>query len=396
MRLLWRLLFCISTLLSNMCWLSKGDECGNNATNSRSTATQSNSKDWILLNNTGYCFVNECTIRIMEYNVLLNIVNKTTNRIIAINATDYLFTVPAANDSDFYCSLEDPKIGFFIFIVVVYLIIIISSSLNTILHLVAKELHTIPGMMIIGICGTIIIIFICVTTTAVFQYLYRVSVVVCAVFKYITSSFGVIYTMLKATYLFHFAYLMYISYTLRPCKRGNKKLLFLYGAVVTTAGMVCSVLLIVTDLLYERTAFATDNGYCADYYQTRGVSDKILIAIVVILGVVQIVFFIIAITLYYLTTKRFCTCGSTSETGPGPSNIRVSIALTAVIGLGALLFVTLFLAGVAGESTVIASSISTCVEQVILLIVFLTSKKIQAKLQKCFERKKTDTESSRI
>ena len=58
----------------------------------------------------------------------------------------------------------------------------------------------------------------------------------------------------------------------------------------------------------------------------------------------------------------------------GPSIIHVAITLITAIGLGALLLVILLLAGVAGESSVIAASIrvTVCVEQVILLIVFLT------------------------
>ena len=91
---------------------------------------------------------------------------------------------------------------------------------------------------------------------------------------------------------------------------------------------------------------------------------------------------------YYLTTKRFRTCGSMT----GPSDVRVSITLISAIALGALLLVILLLAGVAGESSVIASSIAVCVEQVVLLIVFLTSRKIRSKLWKYFERKETETE----
>ena len=63
-----QLLFLV--LVSNICWLVKGDECGNE------TVVWSDDKDWISLNNTGYCFVNECTIRIEESNVLLNIITK--------------------------------------------------------------------------------------------------------------------------------------------------------------------------------------------------------------------------------------------------------------------------------------------------------------------------------
>ena len=299
----------------------------------------------------------------------------------SINATN-LFTVPATA-SDSYCSLEEPKVTFFIFFIVVTFIIVSSSSLNIVLHLAIKELRTVLGMIIVGICGTAIIVFLCVTSTAVFQYLYRVNgnPAICAVFKYIITYFIIIYTMLKVTYLFHFAYLMYKTYTLRPFEE-SKTLLYFYGVVIAIAGTTCSVLVIVIDLLHERTVFTMHNGYCADFFRDPGISDKVLIALLVVMTVTEITFFIIAITLYYLTTKRFCTCGSMT----GPSNFRVSITLISAIALEGILLVILLLAGVAGESSVIASSIPVCVEQVILLIVFLTSMKIRAKLRKFFER----------
>ena len=387
MKYLWHQLFYITTLLSTTCFISsrvKGDECGNE------TATWSrNNEDWISLNETGYCFVNECTIRIKESNVLLNIINKTTNWIVAINATN-LFTVPATS-SDSYCSLEGPKTTFFIFFMVVIFIAVTSSFLNIVLHLAVKELRTISGIIIIGICGTIIIVFLCTMIIAVFQYVYRVNghSVICAVFKYSITSVTLTYTMLKATYLFHFAYLMYRSYTLRPCKKESKNLLLLYCVVIATASIICTVLLIVIDLLHERTVFAMYNGYCADYFRSPGVSDKVLIALLVIITATGIVFFVIAMILYCLATNHFCTCGSMTRQG----NIRVSITLISAVALGALLLIILLLAGVAGGSSVISASISSvCVEQIILLIVFLTSKKTREKLWKHFKREETETE----
>ena len=295
-------------------------------------AWQSNNEDFsISLNDTEYCFVNECTIRIKESNVLLNIINKTTNWIVAISNATNLFTVPATA-SDSYCSLEDPKVTFFIVFVVVTFIIVSSSSLNIVLHLAIKELRTVPGMIIVGICGTAIIVFLCVTSTAVFQYLYRVNgnPAICAMFKYIITCFVIIYAILKVTYLFHFAYMMYRTYTAQRPFEESKTLLYFYGVVTAIAGTICTVLVIVIDLLHERTVFAMHNGYCADFFHDPGVDAKVGIALLVVMTVI---FFIIAITLYYLTTKRFCTCGSTT----GPSNFRVSITLILAIALGGIL-----------------------------------------------------------
>ena len=239
---------------------------------------------------------------------------------------------------------------------------------------------TLPGMIIVGICGTAIIVFLCVTITAVFQYLYRVNEnpAICAVFKYIITYFVIIYAILKVTYLFHFAYLMYRTYTQRPFQE-SKTLLYFYDMVTAIAGTICTVLVIVIDLLHERTVFAMHNGYCAEFFHDP---RPVYIVLFVVLTVTEITLFVIAITLYYLTTKRFCTCGSMT----GPNNFRVSITLILAIGLEGILLVILLLAGVAGGSSVIASTIAACVEQVILLIIFLTSMKIRAKLRKFFER----------
>ena len=120
------------------------------------------------------------------------------------------------------------------------------------------------------------------------------------------------------------------------------------------------------------------------------VASTVIIALLAIIIAVQIVFFIIALTLYCLTTKRFHTC-SGDITGQW-SNIRVSITLMSAIALGAILLVILFFAGVARGSIVISASIAVCVEQVVMLIIFLTLTKVRIKLQGCFERKKAETE----
>ena len=156
------------------------------------------------------------------------------------------------------------------------------------------------GIIIIGICSTVIITFICTLITAVFQYLHRVhgNSGICAVFKYIITSFSIMYTLLKATYLFHFAYLMYRTYNRRSYKENDKKLLYIYSLFNVIVGVICTVLVIVIDLFHERTVFALYNGYCADFFREPGVSDQVLIALLAIITAVGIVFFIAALTFY--------------------------------------------------------------------------------------------------
>ena len=332
-----------------------------------------------------YCFVNECTIRINDSNLLLIIINSTGDLIMATNTIN-LFIAPNNGTnctSEHEDNLDDPEVGFFIFFVIVSVFIVISSFANVLLHVVIKELRTVLGRIIIVICCTIIITFSFTLITAVFQYVQRVNgnSSICASLKYIVTAFTLLYTIIKTVYLFHFGYLMYRSFKSLSHKENDQKLLYLYGAIFIGSGLLCTCVVIVIDVVNEKTVFETHRGYCADFFRNPGTSDKVLIAMLALLTVIEIIFFVVAISLYYLTTKQFCACGT------GPSDVRVSITLISAIGLNASLLVILLLAGVEGESSVVAASVATCVEQLTLLFVFLTSKKVQAKMHKYLEKK---------
>ena len=372
---------------------AKGNRCGSEVTTWPTNEIAEESKS--LFNETDYCFVDEYTIRIKKSNVLLDIINKSNDCITATNSTNF-FTIPiTSNNSVAYCSIDDPNVYYFIFSVIISFIIIISSSLNIVLHLIVKELRSTPGYIIIGICGTIIITYLAIMILSVFQYLHRVNggTEICATFKYVSISFAIIYNILKTTYLFHFAYLMYRAYTSSPYQEMNKCLLYIYGAISATLGIICSVLIIAIDLSKERIVFGTHNGYCtghfpngdeaSDYVSSDGLYLTPLLAITTIIG---IVLFIIGLILYCLTAKTCCTCGGVT----GSNNIRVSITLISVTALGTLILVVLLLSGVDGDGSVIASGIGICVEQVVLLTVFLTSTKSRDKISKCFQRGKVE------
>ena len=367
-----------------LCFISvQGERCS-----SEIAAELLQHENWISLNDNEYCFVNDCTIRLKESNVLLSIINKTTDWITATNSTD-LFTLVLVDSG--YCSLEDPEIGYFIFIVVISFIIVSSSFLNTVLHLTIKELRTTSGVIIIGICGTAIILFLCQTIIAVFQYAYRFNgnSTTCAVFKYIITFFSIMYGMLKATYLYHFAFLMYRTYTLRSYKEKNKMLLYCYGVVNVVTVTICIIVLVIVDLSHNRIAFALqNNGYCADFLRETGVGRKILIAVFAIIIGVQMLFFITALTLYCLTNKRY------GDATGWRNNIRVSIILMSAVTLGRIILIALFFAGVAGGSAAIPVTTAICVEQVVMLMVFLTSTKSRTKLRGCFEKKETEQEGN--
>ena len=389
------LLFAISY---NLCLVFVKGDCGGERDVVWSISSLGNGS--ISLNESVYCFVNECTIRIKESNVLLNIINKTADWIAATNTTN-LFTIHiTSNNSDIYCSGEssdDRDLTLFIFYTIATFIICGLSSLNITLHLAVKKLRSTPGLLIIGICGAIIIVHLFIVIVAVFQYLHRVNenTAICGVLKFIIVSFIVLYTMLKATYLFHFVYLMYRTYISRPYQEKNRTLLYIYCAINVIVTIVSSALMVILDQLAFPNAFETHNGYCTSYFfNDVGTSEYLysnyipVIILFAILTAIGIVFFIIGLTLYLLTTKHFCTCSGMMA---GPNDVRVSIALASATALGALILVVLLFAGVNEEVTVMSASIGVFIEQIVLLFVFLTSTKARDKLKKCFQRKQIVT-----
>ena len=373
----------------------KGDHCGGETDDVVWSSSSFRNQLSISLNDGDYCFVNECTIRIKESNVLLNVINKTADWIAATDSNN-LFTVPvtSSNNSITYCSAgeDDRDITLFIFYTVTFFIICILSCLNIVLHLAVKELRSTPGLLIIGICGTMIMVQLFVITTAVFQYLHRVNgnTAICAVLKYIAESFVVLYIMLKATYLFHFIYVMYRTYISRPYEEKNKMLLYIYSLINVTGATVLSVLLIFLDQLRNRNAYGIKNGYCTSFFFDDGTSNDNYIYLVMlffIITAIGMVFLIIGLTLYFLTTKRCCACSGMT----GPNDVRVAITLTSATALGILILVVLLLAGVNEDVSVLAASIGVCVEQATLLIVFLTSTKATDEMKKFKERKLLST-----
>ena len=381
------LLFAIGYVSSSM--FAKGSEVATWPSNEEAREEPKS-----LFNETDFCLVDEDTIRLKESNVILNITNISGDCITVINSTNS-FTITVAENFT-YCSLGDASnVNYFVIYVVISLIIIISSSLNIVLHFVVRELRSTPGYLVIGICGTIIITYIAIMILSVFQYLRRVNgdTAICATFKYISTSFAIMYNILKTIYLFHFAFLMYRAYTSHPYQEMNKYLLYIYGIISVTVGAICSAFIIIIDLLQDRIVFGTQNGYCtghfqngdeaSDYLYNNGVYLTPLLAITTVVG---IILFIIGLTLYCLTAKNCCTCSG----GTGMNSTRVSITLISVTALGTFILVVLLLSGVDGDGSVIASGIGICVEQVVLLAVFLTSTKSRQKLSKCFQSRKVE------
>jgi len=345
---------------------------GENCSHSSLLTMQLDSIDSVEITKSQYCFVNECTIRINDSNELLNIINNTGDWIMATNTTN-LFIAP---ENGARCKPHlDHSVVTFSFLVIVGSIIISSSTINIIIHIIIKELHTVAGAMIVVTCASINISCVFQLITAVFQYLHPIydNVWICAISKYGVILFLFLYEIAKVTYLTHFGCLMYRSYKMVTRGINNRTLLCIYLVTTVVATLFCTLLIIVIDMIGDKSALnVTSDKYCAGFFNHYAATRIVLLFLIGITTLLQVIIFLIAITFYLMVKKHCC--------GKGPSDARVSITLMSTIGLNTILLISLLLAGVEGESTVIATSVATSMEQVTLLVIFVTYRQARRRL----------------
>ena len=112
--------------------------------------------DSVILPLESYCFVNECTIRIKESNVLLNVINNTGDWIIATNTANMFTAFINSSNINSNCSSDSEEAtsyqidtALYIIQVIVCIIGIIIGVANISMHLIFKQLQTVSGILII-------------------------------------------------------------------------------------------------------------------------------------------------------------------------------------------------------------------------------------------------------
>ena len=198
---------------------SLGEECGSFVPDDQLHA---NYNDSMMIPLESCCFVNECTIRIEESNVLLNVINNTGDWIIATNTTN-LFMI-FVNDSISTCSSNSDHVtNLYQLDTELYVIrMIISSSgtiagvANIVMHLMFRELRTVSGILVIFQCASIsYVLMISTLRTPLFYHQISTPGELCAMFfDYLCVVCINIYVVTRTTILAHFSYLMYRSYRL--------------------------------------------------------------------------------------------------------------------------------------------------------------------------------------
>ena len=340
--------------------------------------------DSVMIPLESHCFVNECTIRIEESNVLLSVINNTGNWIIATNVTN-LFMI-SVNDGINNCSSDTDDHGtnlyqldieLYVIRMIIYISGITAGVANIIMHLVFKELRTVSGILIIFQCASIIVLLMVGGLRTPFYYhQINTPAVVCAIiFDSLVVVCMNIYVATRTTILAHFSYTMYRTYRLLRENENERSLLYKYITFIIGVSTISSTIVISVDAAMNNT-FEMEDGQCVYFFDNSDregnqltKSNVIYFVIVIIWLLIQIGLVIIGLVLYFLTTKQ-CGLKSTSR------DFRVFIILMTILDLTTIVFVLSIIVHI---PTLIGNTVMvtiTAMEQVALFVLFASSSKV--------------------
>ena len=338
--------------------------------------------DSVILPVESYCFVNECTIRIKESNVLLNVINNTGDWIIATNTTNMLTIF--INDSINNCSSDDTEANAYQFDTTLYIIQFILYSIgiaagvaNIIMHLVYKELRTVSGILIIILC-TITCIALLISTLRITINYYQIDGPerICSLFYMLYYALSRnTYEAAKTTILLHLSYTMYRSYRVMGGWMNERSLLWRYISFIILSSTVSAAIIIIVEVSTDSADIQCGNRV-SDYYKE---AEQLPIHVIIrfanflIWLFVQLVLITIVLVLYFLTTKKCCATSLTSR------NFRVSVILIATADLRVSVAITLLILDIPKHIIPFISLAFIVVEQLALFTLFATSSKV-----KCF------------
>ena len=317
-----------------------------------------------------YCFVNESTIRIKDSNV--NIINYTGDWIIIMATNNIDLLVAPANGTN--CTLTTSSVApysdtIYVIQIIIFLVTILVSCANIMLHLFIKELQTISGALIVSLCVFAILTssFFLVNTALTDQR----NGELCAVSLYVAFPAIFLYDSSKLCSLIHFSHLMYYSYKISTPMHDKKSTLCKYATLIVVLSIICSASVILVDLLVSKTAFKTTHGRCTVLLDPSNFGSGSVIlyaALVTLYNLIEIGFMIVGLVFYYLTTRQCCSMAT--------RDVKISIALNCTIGINTGLTVVLYCLQVEGDINYAVSSSGTIVEQSLLFCLFVTSSKV--------------------
>ena len=326
----------------------------------------------IWLNSSQYCIVDDNTIRVNLTNTttLLSIIDSSEDVIMAkaVGNDCVIFTAPL-NSSRCMDDNEDDQLSTTLYIIqmIIYSITILITIANIILHLLVKDLRTTSGILVMIMCISVIIFTFMSIGNITHTYVDTITVA-CGILINCLCGVLFVYQATKLSILYHFAYVMYQSYKLNGEEEKNiRKSVLKYIIFIIGSSFVCFSLALAIDIGVNGRIYSGLERYCStEYHHTLYmtiVNGEFLVFIIL-----QFVTFAVGLTLYFLVSKKCCIMESI--------NVRITMALVATLGINIILLMILILAQVSLTILIPVVTSSTLIEQLVLLALFLSSKKV--------------------
>ena len=330
-----------------------------------------------------YCFLNECTIIIVESNASLNIINNTGDWIIATNRTN-LFTI-FTNGSIQNCSSDinentsqRPDVVLYSFEIILYFVVFIAATANVSIHFMYKELRTVSGILIIILCISLhILVTVAIVHAFIIYHQVNIQRDICAIiFSYFDFTIcGNIYEATKTIILAHFAYTMYRSYRLLGSLENEKILLCKYIAFIIGIPTIIGAMIITIDVTVSRAAFNRPDGECIPFVYisasegSKPISVILNYVILIIWLFVETLLLTVGLILYFLNTKKCCVTSTSRD-------FRVLTVLVATVDLNVIVFIIFLFVDFSKVIAILLTAV-TAIQQATLLILFTTSSKVK-------------------
>ena len=362
----------------------------------QSPASGSHNTDLSQVTALQYCIIDNCTIMRIDTGQQLDIVYTTESLLIVTPIDGHTSTVIAKIDGEVSCIkyqhtslMKDAIMGTLLGLLV--LLLMMMSTYTLMVHLALKELHTLFGKLIIfynisvlSMCGSGVALFIMHNHIVVNSQMICHTTIVIGLLTYV-------WVEVSATNIStHLAYVMYRCFNLKE-KISDKRSKFLFQCYSAYA-FITLVLIFFLVIAYDwRTGNAKytllPNGHCnfidIHSYKTVYLSD----AFAAINKLVQITMFIAYLVYFYKSKVSINNPQIFARYSRELFNI--AIAMGATVGLST--FIWIFTAFDASYSEIIeiTGNISFFVQQVVIMISFLSIKKM-TNCRAYFVRQKSD------
>ena len=347
--------------------MGSGEELMNNNTDSGT------GEMIIWLNSSQYCIVDDGTIRVnlTDTTTLLSIIDSSEDVIMAkaVGNNSVIFTAPL-NSSRCMDDNEDDQLSTTLYMtqMIIYSIIILIAIANITIHLLVKDLRTSSGILVMIMCISVIIFTFMSIGNTTHTYVDTVTVA-CAILINCLCGVLFVYQATKLSILYHFAYLMYQSYKLNGEEEKNiRKSVLKYIIFIIGSSFVCFSLALAIDIGVNGRIYSGLERYCSTEYDHTFLYMTIVNGEFLVFIILQFVTFAVGLTLYFLVSKKCCIMKSI--------NVRITMALVATLGINIILLISLTLAQVSLTILVPVVTSSTLIEQLVLLALFLSSKKV--------------------